>query len=298
MNNKADNKKAIMLALVATFFWSTVASAFEIGLQYLSPIQFLGWVILFAWIALTIIGTIKGIWKLKYDRKTILLGFIGGILNPFAYYLVLFNAYDQLPAQIAQSLNYTWPIVLVIFSALFLKQPFRALVFVGMLVSLSGVVVISFGSIESELPVTILGIILATGSSLIWASYWIINKLRDTNPIQQIWLNFTFALLLITPLIMLTGGVETPEPKGWLAISYSALFEMALTFVIWLTAMKLASSTDKISHYIYISPFLSLIFINLILDEPILETTIFGLGLIVAGILWTEYINKPKKAKS
>jgi drug/metabolite transporter (DMT)-like permease len=298
MNNKADNKKAIMLALVATFFWSTVASAFEIGLRYLSPIQFLGWVILFAWIALTIIGTIKGIWKLKYDRKTILLGFIGGILNPFAYYLVLFNAYDQLPAQIAQSLNYTWPIVLVIFSALFLKQPFRALVFVGMLVSLSGVVVISFGSIESELPVTILGIILATGSSLIWASYWIINKLRDTNPIQQIWLNFTFALLLITPLIMLTGGVETPEPKGWLAISYSALFEMALTFVIWLTAMKLASSTDKISHYIYISPFLSLIFINLILDEPILETTIFGLGLIVAGILWTEYINKPKKAKS
>lgn len=295
MNNISDNRKAIILALIATFFWSTVASAFEFGLRELSPVQFLALVISVAWVTLTVIGFAKGTFKLKYTKKVVSLAIVGGILNPFLYYLVLFNAYDQLPAQIAQSLNYTWPIVLVIFSAIFLKQRFKPLVFAGLLVSLAGVVVISYGSMYSSLSVTITGIILATGSSLIWASYWIINKIVNIDPIQQIWLNFTTALILIIPYTIFTEGIQFPNLNGWFAVGYAALFEMALTFVIWLSAMKFASSTDKISHYIYISPFLSLIFINALLDEPILETTIFGLGLIVAGILWTEYINKPRK---
>jgi drug/metabolite transporter (DMT)-like permease len=295
MNKTTDNRKAIALALIATFFWSTVASAFEFGLQSLSPVQFLAWVISVAWATLTVIGFVKGTFKLKYTKKAVSLAIIGGILNPFLYYLVLFNAYDQLPAQIAQSLNYTWPIVLVIFSAIFLKQRFKPLVFIGMLVSLAGVVVISYGSMHSSLSVTITGIILATGSSLIWASYWIINKIVNIDPIQQIWLNFTTALFLIIPYTIFTEGIQMPNLIGWFAVGYAALFEMALTFVIWLSAMKIASSTDKISHYIYISPFLSLIFINALLDEPILKTTILGLGLIIAGILWTEYINKPRK---
>ena len=46
-----------------------------------------------------------------------------GFLNPFLYYLVLFEAYDRLPAQEAQPLNYMWPIVVVILSVPLLKQP-------------------------------------------------------------------------------------------------------------------------------------------------------------------------------
>jgi drug/metabolite transporter (DMT)-like permease len=295
MDTRSDNSKAIILALIATFFWSTVASAFEFGLRSLSPVQFLTWVIIFAWVALTGIGIIKKTFRNKITGKLLLYSSLGGLLNPFLYYLVLFNAYDQLPAQVAQSLNYTWPIVLVVFSAIFLKQPFKPLVFIGMIISLGGVVVISYGSLQSALEVTITGIILATGSSLIWASYWIINKLNDSDPILQIWLNFSTALILIVPYTLFTEGLKTPDTTGWFAIGYAALFEMALTFVIWLTAMKLASSTDKISHYIYISPFLSLIFINLLLDEPILGTTVIGLCLIISGILWTEYINKPRR---
>lgn len=294
MSAQEDNKKAIILALIATFFWSTVASAFKFGLKSLSPVQFLAWVIVIAWIALTIIGIAKKTYQKKASKKLLIYSIIGGTLNPFLYYLVLFNAYDQLPAQIAQSLNYTWPIVLVIFSSIFLKQRFKPLVFVGMMVSLVGVIVISYGSINSSLDVTFTGIILATGSSLIWASFWIINKKTNSDPILQIWLNFTTALILIVPFTLFTEGIEMPTIIGWISIGYASLFEMALTFVIWLTAMKLASSTDKISHYIYISPFLSLIFINLLLDEPILPTTIVGLTLIISGILWTEYINKPR----
>ena len=39
-----------------------------------------------------------------------------GLHNPFLYYLVLLTAYKLLPAQEAGTLNYIWPLVLVLLS--------------------------------------------------------------------------------------------------------------------------------------------------------------------------------------
>ena len=45
--------------------------------------------------------------------------FILGLVNPFLYYLVLFKAYDLLPAQEAQAINYTWALMLAFLSVIF-----------------------------------------------------------------------------------------------------------------------------------------------------------------------------------
>lgn len=60
---------------------------------------------------------------------------------------------------------------------------------------------------------------------------------------------------------------------------------MGITFFFWLKALQTADSTDKISNLVYIAPFLSLIFVHLILREPVYYTTPAGLVLIIAGIL-------------
>ena len=49
--------------------------------------------------------------------------------------------------------------------------------------------------------------------------------------------------------------------------------------------MHLAENTARISNLIYLSPFLSFIFINVILKESIRISSIAGLLLITAGIL-------------
>jgi drug/metabolite transporter (DMT)-like permease len=51
--------------------------------------------------------------------------------------------------------------------------------------------------------------------------------------------------------------------------------------------MKKAVNTSKVSNLIFISPFLSLVFIYFILGEIILPSTYVGLVLIVAG-LWIQ----------
>ncbi|MDA3866324.1 MAG: DMT family transporter [Salinivirgaceae bacterium] len=296
MTNSANSdKKATMFALTATFFWSTVASAFKIGLESLSPTLFLCLVIIIAWVTLSVALYFSSSNLKNISAKQYKMSIFGGFLNPFLYYLILFTAYERLPAQIAQSLNYTWPIVLVLFSALFLGQKLKPMSLPGMGLSFFGVVIISYGGMNSELQTDFLGMGLAIGSSLIWAGYWIINKKSTLSPLPQIWINFSTGTLLIILYTLFTEPISGLSLTGILAATYSGLFEMAITFILWLKALQLASKSEKISHYIFLSPFLSLIFIYLILKEPILATTIWGLLFIVAGIVIVEYSNASKK---
>jgi drug/metabolite transporter (DMT)-like permease len=51
-----------------------------------------------------------------------------------------------------------------------------------------------------------------------------------------------------------------------------------------LMAMKLTDNTARISNLIFLSPFLSLIFIHFLLGEKILFATFIGLILIILGL--------------
>jgi len=83
--------------------------------------------------------------------------------------------------------------------------------------------------------------------------------------------------------------------KGWVSAVYIGLFEMGLTFFFWLKALQLAPSTDKVSNLVYLAPFLSLVFVNFILHEPLYLTTPLGLLLIITGILIQ---NKKKRIRA
>ena len=67
---------------------------------------------------------------------------------------------------------------------------------------------------------------------------------------------------------------------------------MGITFVLWLKALKFSATTAKVSNLIYLSPFLSLVFIRFIVGETILLSTLTGLVFIVGGILLQQYIKR------
>ncbi|MGL4504297.1 MAG: DMT family transporter, partial [Aeromonas sobria] len=110
-----DQKKAYQYALCAVALWSTVATAFKISLAYFAPVQLL----LVA--ALTSTLLLGGI-VLKQGKLPLLCSYLRS--RPF-YYLLLFKAYDLLPAQQAQTLSYTWAITLTLLSVPFLGQTLR-----------------------------------------------------------------------------------------------------------------------------------------------------------------------------
>jgi len=268
-------------ALIAVMLWATVASAFKISLRYLSPIQLLFLSSLFSILCLLFIITIQGKLKLvSFDAKSIKASLIMGFLNPFLYYIVLFNAYAMLPAQLAQPLNYTWPLMLVIFSSIILHHKISMRSFIALLISFSGVVIISFkDSFHFHLN---LGIFLAISSSIIWALFWILN-LRDKRDASiKLFMNFLFGSIFILPFAFLQPHFNIAGIAGAL---YVGLFEMSVTFFIWLKALEKSKNFAKTSNFIYLTPFISLIFIHFIVGERIYVSTMVGLTLIVLGII-------------
>jgi drug/metabolite transporter (DMT)-like permease len=68
---------------------------------------------------------------------------------------------------------------------------------------------------------------------------------------------------------------------------------MGFTFVIWMKALQYAENTAKVSNLIFLSPFIALFFIHFLVGETIAISTIFGLALIIAGIMLQQ--KKTKK---
>jgi drug/metabolite transporter (DMT)-like permease len=102
--------------------------------------------------------------------------------------------------------------------------------------------------------------------------------------VVALFVNFLFSLPFILVYYLLTSDPRIPPLNGLLGGAYVGTFEMGLSFVLWLMAMKLTDNTARISNLIFLSPFLSLIFIHFLLGEDILPSTFIGLILIVAGL--------------
>jgi drug/metabolite transporter (DMT)-like permease len=111
-----NDSKAIACACVAVLSWSTVATAFKMALRYLTHFEMLWVASLTSLVIFAVLLTAQRKWRLlgNLTGKQWLYYAGLGLLNPVAYYLVLFKAYDLLPAQVAQPINYAWPIVLLI----------------------------------------------------------------------------------------------------------------------------------------------------------------------------------------
>jgi len=283
-----DQHRAMMYGLGAVLLWSTVATAFKLSLQYLTSIELLLYSGAFATVLLGInlcyqqkFGMVFRCSKHEY-RLSIVLGF----LSPFLYYLILFKAYDLLPAQQAQPLNYTWAITLSLLAVPLLKQKIGWQQWLALLISYGGVVVISTEGHPFSLHFTDpVGVALALVSTIVWALYWIYNTRDHRDPLVGLFLNFVCSSPFVIGYYLSTTELRLPPLAGIVGAAYIGIVEMGICFILWLLAMKLTNNTARISNLIFFSPFLSLFFIHFLVGEEILPATFLGLLLIVAGML-------------
>ncbi len=283
-----QTRQSYIYAGLAILFWSTVPTAFKISL---SELEILPVLTIASIVSAVVLGSIvffgnKSSLLKNTSPGEILNSAVLGFINPFLYYLILLKAYQLLPAQVAQPLNMIWPIILVFLSVPLLKQKIPARSYLALFISFAGVYVISSqGNFSDPLNSDLKGILLATGSSVFWAFYFILNVRDKRDESVKLFLNFFFGSLYLIAAMIITGKWQMAIPvKGAVASVYIGLFEMGITFFFWLKALKLASSTDKVSNLVYLAPFISLIFVHFILGEPVYYTTPIGLLLIISGI--------------
>jgi len=286
------HKQAYACAAVAVLFWATAASAFKLSLQHIGvqPLLFIAsassTIVFFVYLVAT-----GRLWLLQsFTRRDYLWSAGLGLLNPFLYYVILFKAYSLLPAQEAQPINFVWPLTLVLLSIPLLGQHIKLTSILAVVISFTGVVVIAT---RAQTPSDILrfrfsnasGVFLALSTTIIWSLFWIYNTKDRCDEAVRLFVNFAFASVYIFALMLVTGQAAVPDLRGLLGGIYIGLFEMGITFLAWLKAMRNAKTTAHVVSLIYLVPFLSLLLIALVVGETIRLSTVIGLILIVTGIL-------------
>ncbi|MCZ6708842.1 MAG: DMT family transporter [Gammaproteobacteria bacterium] len=280
-------RNAVRAAVVAVLLWSTVATGFKLGLAVLAPVQLLLLGTTVSAAVFVIAASVTSSWEI--NRRSLAEAAVFGLVNPCLYYLVLFEAYDRLPAQIAQPLNYTWAITLAVLAVPILKQPLSRPTLAGIVISYAGVVVLlSQGSFERMNDLSWIGVALALASTLVWASYWLMNTRSNSNALSLMALSFLIAIPALISMCLMGPGLPRLSMEALLYGSWVGLIEMGVTFLLWQRALRLTDHAARIGQLIFISPFISLLLISGVLGEQIHLTTVAGLAVIVVGFAVTR----------
>lgn len=260
---------------------------FKLGLQLLTPLQLLLLGTLVSWLVFLLASLWRRDFTLKANDRPLVV--LLGMLNPTAYYIVLFAAYDRLPAHIAQPLNYTWAITLALLAVPLLGQHLSRQAMLGILVSYLGVVaVISSADASGGGQTAWLGVTLALASTLLWAAYWILQTRSSSDPLGLMFWSFSAALPVIGLLTWLLDGWPALTLEHFAYGLWVGAIEMGFTFLLWQQALRLTTSVARISQLIFFAPFLSLLLIHFVLGERISAYAVVGLMLIVTGVMLTN----------
>jgi drug/metabolite transporter (DMT)-like permease len=295
-----DRRRATLYGLGAVLAWSTVATAFKLALRELDTYQLL---LVATAVSLACLSAVLTVQRRLSDVFAVAAGdrlraLALGAMNPFVYYLVLFAAYDRLPAQVAQPINFTWALTLAWLSIPLLGQKPRRRDLGAGVVCYAGVFLIATGGDVSSFRVADpLGVGLALLSTVLWALYWIANTRSRLDPVVGLWWNFAGALPLILVATLVMSDLRLPT-RGAAIAAYVGAFEMGFTFVLWLTALRLAPVAAQVANLIFLAPFLSLLLIHHVLGEHVLPATFIGLVLIVGGLAWQGSSDRPTSRSS
>lgn len=280
-------KRSYIYATTTVLIWATMAAMVKKMLFDIPNLETLSISSIFAFLFLLIVNIKNGAMReiTKYSMKDygIMsgLGFIGLFLYSALYYYGL----AQLTSQEACILNYLWPMMLVIFSCVILKEKMTFIKGMAMVCSFIGIIILSLGSGSHSTGNTALGIISCIIAAACYGLFSVLNKKADYN--QNISMMIIWLVVAICSMIL---GVmtETWVPiKGaqWVGIVWLGVVIDAVAYLLWALALKGTENTAKIANLAYLTPFLSVLISAIFLKEKVQIRALIALVFIIGGIL-------------
>ena len=282
-----NKNKSYIFAFISIFFWASTATLTKMLLNGLDSIQILCISTFFATIVLFLINMfskklhIIKQYKISDFGKLFIIGFIGIFLYNFLLYTALF----YLPAQEGFIINYLWPIMIVIFATIILKEKLNAKKIIAILLSFLGIViVVTKGNVFDINLSSPLGVILAVLAAVCYGVFSVIVKKYNYD--KTVSMMFYYLISFIISFIAMNIFSYIPNLNGMqiLGLGWNGIFNSAIAFTTWALALKYGK-THKIANLAFITPFLSLVYINIFLGEEISIYSVVGLVIIVLGIL-------------
>lgn len=283
---------AILLVILSTLFWGINFHAGKYVVGYISPLD--GAAIRFSLASVVILVMLlvkespMSIWiAIKQQWKAyIILGIIGvtGFNGLFFWGLKYTTAVN------GALIMATNPLVTVLISAFILKDTIRINQYIGMCLSLVGVImVVTQGKWVMLRHFHIaLGDWIIMGANVCFALYGVLCRryLKESKPLIT-----TAMTMIIGALTLLLCASLSPSPSAWLhqswevyaALLHMALFGTVLAYLFWNSGIIYLGINQTVIFFNLVPVFTVLI--AMMLGQPILLIQILGGILVLMGVL-------------
>ena len=286
-------KKTYLYAMGAVLAWSTMPVVGKTLLTQFSSLEVLGYGALIGAVFFTIVLFLNGEWKniRLYTRADLVrIGFTG-FFGYFLYSDLYNHGLDILPAHIASTLNYTWPIFAVIFSAIFLKEKITVKSITAIGISMAGICVMMLRTSGGTGGSGLLGYVFCLTGAMLYAIFNIGNKKTGKNQLINMTL-YLYISGLSAVIFNIPHGFTVPAGVQWIGFLWLGIVIDALAYLLWATALQ-EERTSVIVNFSYLTPVLAVVLSFIFFHEEIHANAIAGLVLILAGVvIQTKYAER------
>ena len=286
-----------LAALFTIIIWGTTFISTKVLLTDFRPVEILFFRFVMGFVALFLVcpHRLKAVSR-RQEATFVLAGLCGICL----YYLLENIALTYTMASNVGVIISVAPFFTAILSRLFLKSEgkLRANFFLGFVVAMAGVALISFNG--SKLELNPVGDLLAVLAAFVWACYSILTRKISSFGYPVILTTrrtFFYGLLFMVPALFpfcRIGLERFADTTHLLNILYLGLGASALCFVTWNLAVKMLGAV-KTSVYIYMVPVITVVTSVLVLKEPVTWISAVGTVMAVAGLFLSEYSGKESR---
>ena len=236
--------------------------------------------------------------KEKIDRKDYKTFFLGAVFGIAINMLCFFKGFEYTTPIHASVIMVVVPIIVLILSAIFLKEKIIPTKIIGIVLGLSGAVILSmYGKATADSTNIPLGNLLVFINAISYSIYIIIIKklTYKYHPMTFIKWLFLFGTFLVLPF-----GVEQLKAVDWSAFSPYIFFEVGFvivgaTFATYLlnplALRQLRAST--VTTFLYLQPVIAGIFAVIVGSDSLDMIKIVAAILIFSGV-YLVTLNKDK----
>jgi drug/metabolite transporter (DMT)-like permease len=271
------------------FVWGANFSVLKIAFHTFSPLAFN--VLRFLLATVLLVGIVRwyrqplGIAREDLGRLTVL-----GVIGHGVYQVCFVQGLARTTAANASLLMATVPIFVALLSILLHIERVTLRRWMGIVLSFVGIALVTAGNGQQiQLSSSHLaGDLLVLMGAVTWAIYTVMSKplLARYSPLRLTAVSMvpgTAALALLGTPAMLAQHWSAIEPVAWAGLLYSAVFSIALAYLIWFTGVQQIGNA-RTAIYSNGTPVVASLLAWVMLGEPLSALQLVGGAVILFGL--------------
>lgn len=286
--------------LLTVFFWGINFSIVKIALREFTPHAFNGLRLVSASLLLLFVMFMKrGHLALpKQDLwKVIVISFIGNSV----YQVLFIQGINLTTASNTSLIMAATPVIIALLSTSLRHERLHWSGWIGIFISFFGLYLVISGRANGiSLPwQSLKGDLMILAGNFCWALYTVLSRpiLERVSPFKLTTITLAIGTLFYLPVAardIRQIPLKDISSGAWLALAYSTLFAIAISFVIWYTSVKRVGNT-KTGIYGNITPIVAVLFAHVFLSERIALPQFMGAFIIFAGFYLTRFAKRKEK---